>query len=1856
MSSIGDEALEARELELIGKVELRIALADSDKRLESLLGTYLAPLLLKLASEHVAVRNKVISVCQHINTRVKPASIKLPVSKLLEQCKNTTKPLVRHFDLHYIQLGLERLPAEERTSLLPTLLGGISQAAEASAIFNLILRVLPLLSFPERGSPEDEILREKLGLLEDTSDAAFLVFWFGKAILLPRSLRESTISPSSITFPGVSPAEYDFLDPPDKPNIWKSAPEWGLTITDVKAAIARFLSSGAFLDDERFLPLLFASADVNSRLSDIADGALKRFTPDLEKEKLIQELYKVYLGTEENGCLPASSRLKMKVLATLSKSIRATKHTAEIQKVIEQGFGGWGIAEPDSEGSVRKRGLEASKLHGQLMNFINWAARMGPAAELSRIAPDLIEKLRDYIELQGWPTSTQRLSVSDLDLRGQAYVMIGLLAKSCDQVLLEPNLQLLRWLFNSLAFDGSGSEIAVSIDQALGSILNRFSRATSNEIRNNLKAILSHQMTIEPGQEIGSIGHTAIRSTQYASVRFANRSLPYSDVVGRKIDLIATGASQTQRHELVEEGFKGLNPYWFRMLNPPSEKMPIDDEQYEFPRFGELLTETISHFAGRCVDDSALLTINNSTATSFSHAIEYCRNVLFWQALADTSAALTVDVDWEKKLDGVVDTDEDSRQIIRNKLLHMDPSILLRFLGASLSGLIWSHGKGLGRCPQIFVEICSFCSNDIVNQLSSRAVGLKEAIYSNDISVRENATRAFGLLASSETCTVDQQLAYIEEYRMKIDKWEEAVGANINQVHGAILAVSFLLSRLSYRQQLHRISDSSVQPIITLLHNVLVKSEDDTLATASCMAISQLSLSGVLAKENLAFATEVIDRLGGMAQKAHEKAILALGHFATNFYHESTDVSTKIIDKLCDLYTIKSSEIHFAVGEALSVAAAGWESKSLIAAFDVEGSIQKSMPPSTVLQELLKKILKDCRTTKPGLKKASGIWLLCLVQFCGHLDSVQSKLRECQAAFMGLLSARDDLVQETGSRGLTLVYQRMEDKSMKEDLIRDLVGAFTGSGSNLSGTVSKETQLFEPGALPTGDGSVTTYKDIMSLASEVGDPSLVYRFMSLASNNAIWSSRAAFGRFGLSNILADSSIDGYMSRNTKLYPKLFRYRFDPNPNVQRSMNDIWSALVKDPSATIDEYFDSIMEDLLKTILGKEWRVRQASCAAIADLVSGRPLEKYEQYIDRVWTASFKVLDDIKETVRLAAMGLVKTLTATVVRSLEAGETSSKRSETMLQHVIPFLLSPASLEANAPEVQGFAITTLLKIIKKGSPRSLRPFIPDIVGKLLGLLSGLESPAVNYIRLNADKYGLTGNEIDEKRMNSVRGSPMMEAIERCLDMLDELSMKSLSHSLEHVMRAGVDLPSKVGCSRVLVSLSTRKGFLLQPYADSFLRLLEKLMLDRNATVSASNAAAAGYLTRLATKEQVIKLIEFAKQQYFNSEDEAHRIVAGELIYSISKFSPDRFKAMEEISLPFVFVAKRDGHEPVKELFQKTWNDNVGGSRTVSLYMQEILQLASEHLDSTRWVIKHACALAIADVVQSTANHMNDAMAEEIWPYLEKTVQGKSWEGKEIVLQSFVKFVAAAKGYWRSKPLVAERMKTLIFIEIRRRNADYRVNALTCLGDFAEARIDLNLGQEVIDVVKPIIKELCDDDITAMDIDSPRNDPSNKASSETSMTNALNTLYRSINPLACSQAELEAQLSQIQEITSGALTHTKWNAKLGLYEGMVALFNKLIDQSSQCQISLTSPQQFSEELLSRLWGILIIGPSDLPEDVRLTRTKALLGLARLSHKCGFRLLKTWGRDVKDAQTQERSQLVRQELNTVLAVLEKE
>lgn len=173
--------------------------------------------------------------------------------------------------------------------------------------------------------------------------------------------------------------------------------------------------------------------------------------------------------------------------------------------------------------------------------------------------------------------------------------------------------------------------------------------------------------------------------------------------------------------------------------------------------------------------------------------------------------------------------------------------------------------------------------------------------------------------------------------------------------------------------------------------------------------------------------------------------------------------------------------------------------------------------------------------------------------------------------------------------------------------------------------------------------------------------------------------------------------------------------------------------------------------------------------------------------------------------------------------------------------------------------------------------------------------------------------------------------------------------------------------------------------------------------------------GYVARGASESSIIKSAGVAKQLYFESEGEKPRITSGEVVRAIAKYATDKFASLGAEFLPFAFFARHDEDKEVKKLFEEVWNDNTGGPRAASLYVAEIVQLVSSQLASPRWTIKHAAALAIADLVTSlslTQGNINESSAQLIWPPLKQALMEKTWQGKERVLEGFVTF--AEKGH--------------------------------------------------------------------------------------------------------------------------------------------------------------------------------------------------------------------------------------------------
>ncbi|KAJ3115707.1 hypothetical protein HDU96_000186 [Phlyctochytrium bullatum] len=219
-----------------------------------------------------------------------------------------------------------------------------------------------------------------------------------------------------------------------------------------------------------------------------------------------------------------------------------------------------------------------------------------------------------------------------------------------------------------------------------------------------------------------------------------------------------------------------------------------------------------------------------------------------------------------------------------------------------------------------------------------------------------------------------------------------------------------------------------------------------------------------------------------------------------------------------------------------------------------------------------------------------------------------------------------------------------------------------------------------------------------------------------------------------------------------------------------------------------------------------WLTLSFSCLALADLLHGRELTQVEAKLEEIWTLCFNRLDDIKESVQVAAFTSCKTLTQMTVKYCDPKVVSEKEGQKIADIVIPLFLKKG-LSSSAEDVRRFSLSTILKICKKGGVL-LKPHITDIVSTLLEGLSSMEPQVMNYLTFHIERYNITQEQLDSSRLSAAKSSPMMEAVETCVENVDAKTMESLVPAVANIARKGVGLPTKAGCARFIVTMVSKR----------------------------------------------------------------------------------------------------------------------------------------------------------------------------------------------------------------------------------------------------------------------------------------------------------------------------------------------------------------------------------------------------------------------------------------------------------------
>jgi proteasome component ECM29 len=1769
-----------QDLQLIQKVELRFALADTNEKFQSALNVYLAPLLLKFASNDKQAKLQLGKTIKFLLSKFNSTpELKLPAEALLEQVKNPNLKLdqdptvVQSYTLLFLSKSIPRLTEKEQLELFPKLLSSINNFKDsvAARLFNISCKILDSLA----NDAENLASLSELFHSLEVADREYLLVKYYKFMLLHTASTDANGQiPSNLSQPGLSQKDCSFFF------YYAGVTFNSATLASYKMNIMKLIEPVSDLGNAKALVFLCASTDGDSKTSSYASTCLKRIPVDYEDDAFIKTIATLFVG-EKNQFQPVKSQLQEKILSIMCKSKAATQNEA-----IEE---------------ISSIGLNSSnvRLKQTTVSFVRWFTTMSTLANNNSQA---VEKIGKQLKLNLSDISMDRTSPNYLDNRRYQYETLGLLLKKSNGLLNVPYIQ---FLIDMMLTDDR--DLLSTIQDALLGLTNNLTSLDETQrikLKEMLVALYEKSNDVSPEDTMNQV--------RYIAIKFINSLYPFNDPEARTIDILAR--SKHDRIETIEEAKKGLSPYQFE-INNIYENGPIKSSNRNliFPSF---------HLMVKCI-------LKYKDFVNMEVAIEFTFRCLIMNSIKDKNTVIACDQYWETRVDkafeidpvvksSVIETLHDMRDIEGDQLEDFASSSLNTFIELAFYYVLKSNSLTV---LITLTKLVSLCDERVTNFLTTHIPSL----LNNELEVLSNesyhyVSQLIGIICSTPSVPDSEVIEVLNKLIVKRN----------------VSSAGFLISRLCLRSRSDIVTSDLFDEVLKLVESKMNDASSRSLKM-SLDAVSQLAMFGCLGP-NLAlspnvdaFKARIINKIKPLVEKCYESAISAWSYLALSYPHDEnlSDEEPHLNEfesVLFETYSTKQIDNLFMTGEAFAILCDGWLSAKMKDSNDVCGSKNPSGLNPNRCAVILGKVLQSCKTTKPSLRRAACVWLLSIVQYSSDAVIIE-RISDIQASFMRFLSDREEIIQEAASRGLSITYEKGRPE-VQSDLVHNLLKSFTDSNKTskelMSGYVDEETQLFDSGVLNTGNGeSVSTYKDVLNLASEVGNPSLVYKFMSLAKNSALWSSKKGIA-FGLGAILDKEKLDKLLSENPslseRLIPKLFRYKYDPSPSISRTMNDIWNSLIANNKKTLDANFESVEKELLNGMGNREWRTREASTSALQDLLRQCDFAKFENDLEKIWMMAFRTMDDIKSSVRKAGSSLTRFLANTMV--LKLNSTSNKDTQaSILKQLVPFFLGDNGLLSDSEDVKKFAFETIMKLISTSS-KSLKPFVAEIVSQMVLLMTSVEPQVINYLTLNADKYNLKVEDIDSQRLGIVGSSPMMEAIEKLMDLLDENNISDFIGKFAASVKSAIGLPSKVAGSKIIVNLILRHFFIVSNKGNELLKIAQGQIKDRNETVAKSYAIACGYCIRIASVKKIESFGRKLTKYYFekkedNNGDDKMPKISSIACEAISNFANDQFQSNAALFLPLAFIGKHDLNEEIAKNFGRVWSDSTSSSvNAIKLYFPEILTLIKQHIQTQTFSLRKTIALSIIEIIDTLdtrLTELNPTHLNELYSLLLESLIGRVYEGKEKLLDSLVKLSCKSAKFLAANDELYGKVEERVLTEAKRNNKAYKIHSILALGNFLNTfHEDPELYSKYIELIDSMInKGDADSDDEMDDKDSKMDvDRVTTVKQITSTENALlNVIHALSNGEKCNIEVLHYAIDQsidyVKFTTVDELPNS--DSKFKYKQGIMKILLRLIELNKNDIIGGLEKEWLNSKLFE-FWSLVkgVTGSSDNVQSVLVSFTR--------------------------------------------------
>eukprot|EP00850_Spirogloea_muscicola_P022838 SM000314S12182 [mRNA] locus=s314:99165:108197:+ [translate_table: standard] len=1656
----------------------------------------------------------------HINGRVRhDGAIQLPLHHLLDIARDPlAAPMVATFAAVYLDLAFQRSSPAERRGVLGALLDGVARRAPADRAVHLRLAAKALDMYGTAKPLAKEELQDALAFMAQPDDRSLALEFClhsliyappgaaergcekgncgtgaPREVLLVLSCRQLRHRSTSQAPPGLSQEQAQ--------GVAGTNELAGDALVTRKLGLLNFLSAADYTPADVYPHFLVASADGDERVSKRGEELMKQLggSADLEDAGLVSRLFRLYLGTSSSGpagttVRKASFAVRARLLACFTHSVTAANRFPDVLSLIDDSVSG-----PHTGPRLKRVGMEFAiwvfkhvsfppdfalsilpcpwsrhspwPLREQCLTWHRGRARLPtttwkawvlkstgawlssstprspttPPLQATHRFPESPSHRRIGLKARGDPVRWWAVLADAVSqqLRIFAFQGLGQLAGRAPHVFRENEIIVERFLAALAVEKGSTRSALQEASASLASAYKGCSQGVSNRIERLLLKF------VDTGDD----------AARFAAVQWASQLFHPTHALGRYICIRGAGDSRPDIREMAERALQVEADAGVLVEGKAARKLPQLRFMMDciFEQQPGLKDPVASH-------DSVLL---------FPVPI-YLILLRFTRKCFEAEQGV-------KKYVREGGMDVETRQMYRQLLEHA--------LALAYRDRLWWLSQHVASISSNVRVIMAKIMGIVTSALSSQeAQGLLQELHAT-LSPPLDSVRSLGGPVRHE------------------------------KLHGSVCATGYVLAQAATGTP--EVPRERQARIVAVLCSLLADA-DPQIAGAAAESLGHIGLRGPLpvlpgglgpvtsscrvdgdqaadeAEVGGSSLSSLVERMEALLQsadaKAVQKSVIALGHLGFGSpWPKLLDAAARAAFSLA---SSKAEDVLFAAGESLAYT---WGNlpisadvilrtsfTSLTTSFkpkpngdpgeastmDTDGEDEERGVRAKITEKLFKELLISERSEE---RCAGSVWLVSLLTYCGRQQQLQRILPEAQESLLQLLGDSDALTQDMASRGMSLVHELGDDATRKQ-LVAALVDTLSGANRKKRAVkLTEDTEVFQEGALgeAPGGGKLTTYKELCTLATEMGQPDLIYRFMDLENyQSSLNSSRGA--AFGFAKIAkqAGAALEPHLAT---LLPKLLRYQYDPNRGIQDAMTHIWRALVVDPKATVDKHLDAILEDLLASAGSRLWRSREASCLALSDLLASRRFDEVGKFLERTWLMAIRAMDDIKESVRLAGQRLATSVSSLSVRLCDPALTSPRADvDRAVAIVLPFLLSQG-LDSAVADVQRLCLKAITKIVKGAGP-AVRPHVPDLVATLLESLSSMEDQRLNYAEMHTETLGLSHEKLEDVRVGMSRVSPAWDALDTCVFQVDDASLAALVPRLVSLARSAVGLNTRVGLGKVVGLLVQRLGATsVRPYSGPLIRALQQATIgERSPTARRAFASACAEVANCAPGTLLTKLLQDAVALYSDPGDKDSRAASGLLLRELSRRASSSLQAQLSDFLPLAYLARYDEEKEIQQQFSEVWEENSGTeTAALQLYAAEIVALVLDALSSSSWTRKRQSALAIKGMAESGLSSLDGHYACSIVARLVDELPGRLWEGKESILEA----VAAVSKTCHVALLTGCQLQheprsivNAVVDSCKRKKTAFRLAALACLEKVLSTFHDVDMYEEVHSLLLP------------------------------------------------------------------------------------------------------------------------------------------------------------------------------------------